>query len=378
MVKVDVTQRNLFDLPVGRYPISDGLSFVVTGKYRGFVFRKMVKGKTIQKRLGSAKKVTLAKAKYDADKLRLALANGENPLEKKSIPTLKECAQAVIDVQEKTKRWRNDRSRKAWENSLSMHVFPLLGEKTVDTITLDDVYEVLQPLWFDKTETASRIRGRLEKIFDFASFRGYITSANPARWRGGLENLFPSPSKVKNIEHHEALTLEEAQLCARKFCDSKYVSHKAVLFGMLTCARLSEFLLAKWDEVDLKNAVWVCPAGRAKTGVTYRFPLSTQAVVLLNSIEQASDFVFVNNAGRTLALDTPRVILRKNVKRPVTMHGIRSTFRDWCAENGVDRVLAEKSLMHVVGSDVEQAYQRSDLLDQRREVMQRWADVLIN
>lgn len=102
MVKVDVTQRNLFDLPVGRYPISDGLSFVVTGKYRGFVFRKMVKGKTIQKRLGSAKKVTLAKAKYDADKLRLALANGENPLEKKSIPTLKECAQAVIDVQEKT------------------------------------------------------------------------------------------------------------------------------------------------------------------------------------------------------------------------------------------------------------------------------------
>lgn len=259
-----------------------------------------------------------------------------------------------------------------------MHVFPLLGEKTVDTITLDDVYEVLQPLWFDKTETASRIRGRLEKIFDFASFRGYITSANPARWRGGLENLFPSPSKVKNIEHHEALTLEEAQLCARKFCDSKYVSHKAVLFGMLTCARLSEFLLAKWDEVDLKNAVWVCPAGRAKTGVTYRFPLSTQAVVLLNSIEQASDFVFVNNAGRTLALDTPRVILRKNVKRPVTMHGIRSTFRDWCAENGVDRVLAEKSLMHVVGSDVEQAYQRSDLLDQRREVMQRWADVLIN
>lgn len=289
-----VTQRNLPDFPVGRFSIEPNLFLIVKKNgYRGFSFRVRLEGKDYEKSLGSARKVSLAYAKAEAQRIRGEIAKGLNPFiatsSEKVVPTLRECAKAVIDVQEQTKQWRNDRSRTAWENTLAQHVFPMLGDKPVNEITLDDVYDVLRPLWFEKTETASRIRGLLEKIFDYASFRGHIATANPARWRGGLENLLPSPSKVKTVEHHEALTLEEAQLCARKFVSSSYVSHQAILFGMLTCSRLSEFLLARWTEIDLDNAVWVCPANRAKTGISYRFPLSKQALELLRGIEQTSE-----------------------------------------------------------------------------------------
>ena len=191
--------------------------------------------------------------------------------------------------------------------------------------------------------------------------------------------LFPAGSKVHKVKHQEAATQVELSIICKKFITSQFVSHQAIVFGILTAARVNEFLGARWSEIDFDNAVWNCP--RRKDGKTepHRVPLPTQLMRMLKLMERRSDFIFPSsvNAKSHLCKETPKNILRKNLMRHVTMHGCRSTFRDWCAENGIDRILAEKALMHQTGNAVELAYQRSDLLEQRRPVMQAWADFLL-
>lgn len=257
------------------------------------------------------------------------------------------------------------------------YALPVLGRLDVAEIGRDAVLAVLRPIWQTKTETASRLRSRIECILDYCIRRGYRTKENPARWRGGLEFDLPSQGKIQTVKHHEAVTVTEVKALIPRLMTSK--SGKAILFGILTASRVQEFTAAEWSEIDFKKKVWSVPPERRKDGKPYphRVPLASQTLELLKSIPKNEDgCLFEGMHSKHISFETPRIMLRKMLGRPVTMHGCHSTFRDWCAETLQNPILAEKSLMHATGNKVSQTYQRSDLLEQRRPLMQAWADAL--
>ena len=282
----------------------------------------------------------------------------------------------AIEGVHRAKKIGNQKNAAQWFSTVKTYALPVLGNLNLDDITRDDIFKVLSPIWETKTETASRLRGRLENIFDYFAVKGMYHHENPARWKSGLSLLLPPTSKIEDIKHHEAMTMDEARSVAIHFMNSGNITEKAILFGMLTASRANEFQLAEWSEIDFENRTWSHMRRKDKKTFPHRVPLSDQAIVLLKSIPQSTKYVFSNDLGSFLDLDSFRRRLQKEVKRKVTMHGCRSTFSVWFAENGIDEVLREKSLMHKTETEVAQAYQRSDLLEQRRPVMQAWADAL--
>ena len=381
-----ITQRDINQLPEGVYKIDTGLYLRVRGKYRNFFFKAQIDGSRREIGLGSSSEMSLSVAKAKALKIKAQIANGEFQLDKpakKVVEKEKTFAEVAAEATEAIKyarRWKNEKHAHQWVQTIRDFANPVMGKKRISQITRDDILEVILPLWETKSETASRLLGRLERIMDYATFKGWYMLPNPARWKGNLELVLPPISKVRQQVHHEAMTAQEAQGIAVQFFDSDFLSHKAILFGLLTATRVSEFLNARWDEFDFEERVWSVPPERRKDGRNYphRVPLCHQAVQMLESIERNDDLVFANKKGKRLNAETPRLTLIRILGRKVTMHGCRSTFRDWCAENAKDPILAEKSLMHTTGNEVEQAYQRSDLLEQRRVLMQEWADFLFN
>ncbi|WP_300914530.1 tyrosine-type recombinase/integrase, partial [Turicimonas muris] len=271
---------------------------------------------------------------------------------------------------------KNAKHKEKWFSTVKTYALPVLGKKKLADIKKQDILEVLNPIWLTKNETASRVRGRLENIFSYAVSDG-LMEFNPALWRGNLDRELPPPGKVQKTEHHEAMSLEELQGKIDCFYPAINRTRQVILFTILTASRVGESVPAKWDEIDWDNKVWSVPAERRKDGKPYphRVPLSTQAVELLESIERTGEYIFSikDTLGSRYSL---AVLLKRMTGSQATMHGFRSTFRDWAAENGVPDIVAEKCLMHSTGSAVVQAYQRSDLLEQRREVMQRWADAV--
>ena len=380
-----ITQRDINQLPEGVYKIDTGLYLRVRGKYRNFFFKAQIDGSRREIGLGSSSEMSLSVAKAKALKIKAQIANGEFQLDKpvkKVVEKEKTFAEVAAEATEAIKyarRWKNEKHAHQWVQTIRDFANPVMGKKRISQITRDDILEVILPLWETKSETASRLLGRLERIMDYATFKGWYMLPNPARWKGNLELVLPPISKVRQQVHHEAMTAQEAQGIAVQFFDSDFLSHKAILFGLLTATRVSEFLNARWDEFNFEERVWSVPPERRKDGRNYphRVPLCQQAVQMLESIERNDDLVFVNKKGNRLHAETPRLTLIRILGRKVTMHGCRSTFRDWCAESAKDPILAEKSLMHTTGNEVEQAYQRSDLLEQRRVLMQEWADFLL-
>lgn len=382
-----ITQADVKKLPDGTHRIDEGFYVRIRGGTRSYFFRTQINGERRDITIGSANKLSLMAAKARVLQLRSKIAAGENVFEtleaekekKVVMPTFSEFSKEAIEAIANAKRWKNEKHRKQWETTIETYAVPVIGKKKIDRLTRDDVLGVVVPIWETKTETASRVLGRLEKIIDYATFKGLYTKPNPAKWKGNLDMVLPAPSEVKRHDHHEAMTAEEACEVAALAGNTKSIAHKAIIFGLLTACRVSEFLLAKWDEIDLEKRVFSVPPERRKDGRKYphRVPLSSQAVELLGSIERTSELVFTGIKGGAMSIDTPRILLQRIVGRAVTMHGCRSTFRDWAAEAGKDPILAEKSLMHTTGNEVEQAYQRSDLLEQRRVLMQEWADFLL-
>ena len=377
-------QRDVLGLPDGLHLVEPNLYIRVRGKYRNFIARLRVDGERKDFALGSANSIPISVAQAKLKDLKAKVWAGKPVKRKKTaaVPTFGEYAPEAVRRIAAVKRWKNAKHAAQWASTIETYAVPVLGEKLMTEITREDVLAVLEPMWEEKTETASRLRGRLEAVFDLATSDGILKGRNPAVWRGNLALFLPLPSRVKDLKHQEALTLEEAKHAAEAFSVSPFSGQQAVLFGILTCARVGEFLPAMWDEIDLEAAVWACPPERRKDGKPYphRVPLCRQLVDALSRVpkRQRKGLVFPSRwTGGMMSIDTPRTLLRKFFKRAVTMHGCRSTFRDWAAESGVDWVLAEKSLMHQTGSAVVQAYQRSDLLEQRRPVLQQWADVLL-
>lgn len=387
-----ITARDIPNLPLGTHKIETCLYIKVRPTSASYFLRMTIQGKRTDITLGSTRELTFPIARAKAANIKSRIELGEEVLAEREAAreigrnrakiTFEEVAEVAINALASARKWKNKKSLQQWRNTVRTYAYPVIGKKPIKSLTRADIFDVLQPIWETKCDTASRLQGRLERIISYAQFNGlYPEGLNPAAWKGNLEMILPPISKVRVVEHHAAPSLKEAQIVAQKFYDSPFLSHKVTLFGMLTACRVKEFINAKWDEIDFDNAIFTVPPDRRKDGKSFphRVPLSTHAIKLLKSVDRVGDVIFANpKTKQRLDLCTPRKALKDNLDSPVTMHGCRSTFRDWCAEKGIDRILAEKALMHATGNEVEQAYQRSDLLEQRREVMQRWSDFLLD
>lgn len=382
-----VTAKNIFTLPEGRHSVAPNLNLRVRDGKRTYVLRYCIGGKRKDKHLGSADDLSLTEAKRLADKLRSELAEGKLPqtardklaekLKEAEAPTFEKYALEAIEKIASVRVCKNAKHKAQWFATVRAYAFPVLGKKKLSEIKKTDVLEVLRPIWSTKTETASRVRGRLENIFSYAVTDG-LMEFNPAIWRGNLDRDLPPPSKIQIVEHHEAMSLDVLQEKITCFYPASDRTRQVILFTILTASRVGESVPARWDEIDWENRIWSVPPERRKDQKPYphRVPLSDQAMELLNSIERKGEEIFCLKADDLGSRYSLAHLLQRITKTTATMHGFRSTFRDWAAENGVPDTIAEKCLMHVTGNAVVQAYQRSDLLEQRREVMQAWADAV--
>lgn len=389
-----ITQKNLSDLPDGVHLIEVNFYIRVRGNKRTFFFAYQKDGKRKEIGLGGAQRTTLALAKERATKLRLDLMNGNEPtLKEKEAPvaqdsgrTFNEIYKEAIETMDGVKRWKNEKHRRQWYTTIETYACPFIGRMKIKDVTRDDIIAVLKPIWNTKTETASRVRARLERIFSYAIFKHEYFGANPAVYRDNLDMVFAPSAKIQNVKHMEAMTLKEAQKYVAFAIASGTMGHLATIFGMLTALRANEFIRARWEEIDLDNFLWTVPPERRKIAREFpmRVPLSEQAHAILVHLakrfteEKPAGFIFFSEVAKNghLSLETPRMMLRKVLKRPVTMHGCRSTFRDWAEETGQNSTATERCLMHEEPNKTTRAYQRSDLLEKRRPLMQAWADAI--
>lgn len=336
--------------------------------------------------IGPAKHITITAAKAKAADLKKMIAEGIDPkdvrrkakLEKSNAPrTFREFAPEAIKAIQSVRVWTNEKHIAQWRTTIDKYAMPELGDLEIGEITKHDVVRVLEPIWTTKTETADKVRGRLEAIFDHAVALGLIEH-NPAIWKGGLATFLPPLSKIHKVKHFNAMPFAETPEYIFELAKRGKISHLCSIFGILTATRAQEFVGTEWKEIDLENAVWTIPAERMKCKLEHRVPLSLQAMKILQSLPKRHRLVFP--APRTdgrMSLETPRATVRNVTGKDYTAHGFRSTFRDWCEENFIHEALAERSLAHVKGDKVVQAYQRSDLLEQRRPIMQQWADAIM-
>ena len=291
----------------------------------------------------------------------------------------RDVAEAYIQAHEDG--WKNAKHKQQWRNTLDTYVLPLIGNKDVADVTVGDVMDVLQPIWRTVSETASRVRGRVEAVLDFAKSRGWRTGDNPALWRGHLDNLLPARSKLAPVEHHAALPWRRIGTFMADLAEHNGVSALALRFLILTATRTNETLGVRWSEIDLIEKVWTVPATRMKAKREHRVPLSDAALVVLAhagklGADQSSDaFVFPGGkVGNPLSNMALLMLLRRMELADLTADGFRSTFRDWCAEaTNHPREIAEAALAHVLKDRIEAAYFRGDVMEKRRRLMADWA-----
>jgi integrase len=341
--------------------------------------------------LGPFPTVTQSEARQTVLEARRLLHRGDDPLAARR--QIREAARARTGSQSESfdtvagwyieahaAGWRNRKTAAQWRASLRSYASPRFGTKSVAEISIDDLLAVLRPIWNTKTVTATRLRGRIEAILDYAKVRSLREGENPARWRGHLELLLASPSAVRAVKHHAALPIDNVTDLMATLGSTSGTAALALQFLLLTAARGSEVTGATWPEIDLRRAVWIVPAARMKTNREHRVPLSEPAAAVLKtaaSLQRKSDILVFpgQRRNRPLSLTGLMKALRTAGGINATVHGLRSTFRDWCAERDhTPRELAEAALAHVSGSETERAYARSDLLERRRALMNRWAD----
>ncbi|MCW8916265.1 MAG: integrase arm-type DNA-binding domain-containing protein, partial [Magnetovibrio sp.] len=373
----------------GRYSDGGGLYLQVSkAGAKSWLFRYMLDKKARQMGLGSLKTVTLAEARDEAMDCRKLLREGIDPiddrktkrqmmrLESISTITFKECANQYITSHKAG--WRNPKHAAQWTATLETYAYPVFGDLSVQLIDTDLVMQVLDPIWHTKSETASRVRGRIEAILDWATAREYRKGENPARWKGHISNLLPARSKVQKTKHHTALPFDEIGAFMETLRKRDSVSAKGLEFLILTAARTGEVIGATWDEIDLESNIWTIPADRMKADKEHRVPLSEEAKTILLEMKKhkVSDFIFPGSQQkRPLSNMAFLQFMKKGMKRgDLTVHGFRSTFRDWCAERtNYPNEVAEMALAHTVGDKVEAAYRRGDLFEKRRRLMRDWA-----
>jgi integrase len=356
------------------------------GTSRSWIFRyKVIGGRDRYAGLGSVNTISLARAREIARECRELRLNGLDPIEERRRKragnaaesaraiTFQECARAYVAAHGTS--WRNGKHAKQWSTSLERHVLPVLGPLPVGTIDTPLVLRALKGVWESAPETGTRLRGRIEAVLDWATAAKYRHGDNPARWSGLLEHLLPAPRKAKPVVHHAAMAFAELPAFMAKLRGVNSVGARALEFLILTAARTGEVFGARWKEID--GDLWTIPGTRMKSGRTHEVPLSARCLEILTDIKAHSrgDAVFPGRTGHNpLAAVTFRWLLAKLGHADVTVHGFRSSFRDWCGEHtSFPREIAEAALAHQIGNKVERAYRRGSALQQRRLLMEAWA-----
>jgi integrase len=373
-----LTARKVATAKAGKYGDGGNLYLIVSPSgTRKWVLRFTWRGRAKEMGLGSAFAVPLADAREKATLARRKIAQGLNPIDERKrdggIPTFGDMADQVREAL--SAGFRNEKHKAQWKSTLATYAAPL-RDKPVDTIATDDVFAVLKPIWTAKPETASRVRGRIEKVLDAAKAKGFRAGENPARWRGHLDNLLPKPLKLAR-GHHAAMPYEDVAAFVAKLRNREARAARALELCILTAARSGEILGMRWDEVDLDKEIWTVPAARMKAGCEHRVPLASRAVAILRQLEKArtGDFVFAGQArNKPLSKMAMDMVLRRMKVEDATVHGFRSSFRDWAGNvSSFPREVVETALAHVIGDKAEQAYRRSDALEKRRKLMEAWA-----
>ena len=399
----------------GRHSVGgvDGLCLNIEGNSRVWILRAVV-GKRLDKNgklkphrrdigIGPYPEVSLAEARAKATELRIQIRNGVDPIAHKQEQLTKlhiqklrdktfiECAKVVIA--NKTRELKNEKHIGQWTSTLETYIYPTLGDISISTITKVDIAEVLRPIWTEKNETAKRIRGRIETIFDYAKAMGYFVGDNPAEWKGNLEPILGNLKQESRP--HPSLPYEQVSEFIQHLRQKKGISSKALEFAILTACRSGEIFGAIWQEIDFENKIWIIPKERMKADTEHRVPLSQQAISLLKSIQaytQPQDFIFPAPRNGQMLSDMSLTTLIKRMheqkvkedglgyidpkqNRVITTHGFRSTFRDWSADKtDYPREVCEHVLAHKLPDEVEAAYLRGAYLEKRKGLMADWAE----
>lgn len=384
-----LTVRKIASLKDGVYGDGGNLWITIRGDTRAWTFRykSPLTGKRREMGLGPARDVSLFEARSKATDARRLLLEGRDPLDeqaqrKRSATkerTFREVAEHYIT--EQTPAWKDPRSAPMWRSSLNRHVYPRMGNCSIAQVQTEDVLAVLRPIWETTTETASRLRGRIERILDYAHSHHWSEGNNPARWRGHLANILPKPTAVAKVVHHAAVPYRDLPSVFAQLEQQDGAAALAARFLCLTAARSGEVRHARWSEIDLAKQIWVVPAERMKAKREHRVPLTTGALNVLRRMEilrplpSADGLIFPGGKiGSPLSdVAISKALHRAAGTKDVTIHGLRSSFRDWAAEEtDFPREVAEMALAHAIGNKVEAAYRRGDLLNKRQEMMKQW------
>jgi integrase len=371
----------------GLYNDGNGLWFRVTESLsKNWVFRYTFDGKRRHMGLGAYPDISLEEARDRATDYRRTVRSGIDPIEQRKLNkatqraersnsvTFAYCAERYIEAMRH--EWKNAKHAQQWTNTLKQYAYPIIGGMLVKEVETAHILRILEPIWTTKTETASRVRARLENVLDWATTHNYRTGDNPARWKAHLENLLAKPSKVKRIEHHAALPYTQMFDFMHDLHQHDCVSAMALEFAILTATRTNEVIGAKWNEIDLQSKVWTIPLERMKAAREHRVPLSNKCVEILTraaNIRQ-SDYVFPGGReSKGLSNIAMVKLLQKTMSYDCTVHGFRSSFRDWAGERThYPRDLCEMALAHTIKDKAEAAYRRGDMIEKRRQMMQDW------
>jgi integrase len=376
-------------LAPGHYADGGGLYLQVSPSgSKSWVFRYQRHSQRREIGLGAVHAVSLAAAREKAAAFRTQLADGRDPFDERRAAvaaergslTFREAAEAYIAAH--APAWRNAKHAAQWRNTLSTHAYPVLGELPVQAIDTTHVLKVLEPIWRAKTETAKRIRGRIESILDWATARRYRSGENPARWRGHLDKLLARPTKVHRVQHFAALPYADVPSFMADLRRQSGTAARALEFCILTATRTGETIGIRWLEVA--GEVWTVPGQRTKSGRDHRVPLAEPAATILDGMRAfaAAEDAFVfpgGKPGKPLSNMAMAAVLKRMGRTGVTVHGFRSAFRDWCRERtNHPREVAEAALAHVLRDRTEAAYARGDVLDKRARLMAEWAQFCAN
>ena len=360
----------------GRHADGGGLYlFIDGGGRRRWIFMYTRSGKRVELGLGGGRDMPLAAVRTEAAALRAILAEGGDPkaerVKLKGIPTFGEFADAYVEAMAPS--WRNPKHIAQWKMTLTNYAAPI-RHRPVDEITTQEILDVLQPLWKRTPETGERLRGRIENVLNAAKAKGYRSGENPATWRGHLDQLLPKRQRLSR-GHHAALPYDAAPAFMADLRQRSAVAAHALEFAILTAARSGEVLGVRWGEIDLERKVWIVPADRMKAGREHRVPLSDRAVAIIEAMAKlgGEGFVFQGPKPKAPLSSMAISMLLRRMKAGVTVHGFRSTFRDWASEaTAFPHEVCEMALAHSIGNKAEAAYRRGDLFDKRRKLMEAW------
>jgi integrase len=377
-------------LKAGMHADGGGLYLQVTQSgARTWIYRFMLDRRAREMGLGPLHIVTLAEAREKARECRRLRHEGIDPIDARKAQraeerlaaatamTFQECAERYIEAHKAG--WRNPKHAAQWPSTLATYVYPVFGDLPVQAIDVGLVTKVLEPIWRTKPETASRVRGRIEAVLDWATVRGYRNGDNPARWRGHLDKLLPARAKVRKVEHHAALRYLEMGDFVAGLREQEGIASRALEFLILTATRTVEVIGARWDEFAVAEKLWTVPAARMKAGKEHRVLLSGRALAIVEGMkaQRVNDHEFVfpgGRPGKPLSNMAMLKVLRRMGRTDLTAHGFRSSFRDWAAERtNFPHEVAEMALAHTVSDKVEAAYRRGDLFMKRRQLMDAWA-----